>query len=173
MFQHIVTHQETHIRLSQQRHARWIRFWKCIKFLNQRSIDGVSKIFSCGGVPDPERGARLILVFFCFSFSKISSHLFKKGSSAGVPASWNVEIGVFPKWNRNSLNSANLINHWNMIWAQFKNHVSHMCLTGTVARPAGSSPFTVMINILPLNSANSVKTFWKNSIVLILIGTTS
>ena len=113
------------------------------------------------------------LFFFCFSFSKISSRLFKKGSSAGVPASWNVEIGVFPKWNRNSLNSANLINHWSMNWAQFKNHVSHMCLTGTVAGAAGSSPFTVMINILPLNSANSVKTFWKNSIVLILIGATS
>ena len=35
--------------------------------------------------------------------------------------------GVFPKWNRNSLNSANsgnLINHWSMNWAQFKDHVS-------------------------------------------------
>ena len=39
--------------------------------------------------------------------------------------------GVFPKCNRNSLNSVNsgkLINQW----AQFKDPVSHMCLAGTV-----------------------------------------
>ena len=45
------------------------------------------------------------------------------------------DIGVFPKWNRNSLkpaNSGNLINNGSMNWAQFKDPVSHMCLTGTV-----------------------------------------
>ena len=44
-------------------------------------------------------------------------------------------IRVFPKWNKNSLNSANsksLINHWSMNWAQFKDPVSHMCLAGVV-----------------------------------------
>ena len=44
-------------------------------------------------------------------------------------------IGIFAKWNRDSLNSANsgkLINHWSMNWAQFKDPVSHMCLAGTV-----------------------------------------
>ena len=44
-------------------------------------------------------------------------------------------IGVFLKWNRNSLNSVNsekLINHWCMKWAQFKDPVSHMCLAGAV-----------------------------------------
>ena len=40
--------------------------------------------------------------------------------------------GVFHKLNRNSLNSGNLINHWNMNWAQFKDPVTHMCLAGTV-----------------------------------------
>ena len=40
--------------------------------------------------------------------------------------------GVFPKWNRNSVNSGNLINHWSMNWAPFKDPVSHMCLTGAV-----------------------------------------
>ena len=41
--------------------------------------------------------------------------------------------GFSPKWNRNSVNSGNLINHWSMNWAQFKDPVSHMCLAGTVA----------------------------------------
>ena len=66
-------------------------------------------------------------------------------------------IGVFSKWNRNSLNlanSANLINHWSMNWAQFKDPASHLCLAGAVVASwsltqdvAGSSPFTVMTNI--------------------------
>ena len=44
-------------------------------------------------------------------------------------------IGVFPKWNRNSLNSANsenLINHGSMNWAQCKDPVFQMCLAGAV-----------------------------------------
>ena len=42
-----------------------------------------------------------------------------------------MSAGVFPKWIRNSVNSANsgnLINHLSMNWAQFKDPVSHMCL---------------------------------------------
>ena len=63
--------------------------------------------------------------------------------------------GVFPKWNGNSVNSGNLINHWNMNWGQFKDPVSHMSLDGAVVQPwsitqemAGSNTFTVMANIL-------------------------
>ena len=41
-------------------------------------------------------------------------------------------LQVLPKWNRNSLNSANRINHINMNWAQIKDPVSHMCLAGAV-----------------------------------------
>ena len=62
-------------------------------------------------------------------------------------------IGVFPKWNRNSMNSAipgNLINHWSMNWSRFKDPVSHMCLAGSVVaswfstqETAGLNPFTV------------------------------
>ena len=44
--------------------------------------------------------------------------------------------------------SVNLINHWSMNWAQFKDPVSHMCLVGTVVASwsltqevAGSNPF--------------------------------
>ena len=43
--------------------------------------------------------------------------------------------GVFPKWKRNSVNSANyenLTNHWNVNWGQFKEHRSYLCLAGTV-----------------------------------------
>ena len=68
----------------------------------------------------------------------------------------------------NSANSVNLINHSRMNWAQFKDLVCHVCLAGTVVASwsltqevAGSSPFAVKTNILPLNS---VKTFRKNSI---------
>ena len=62
-----------------------------------------------------------------------------------------------------------------MNWTQFKDPVSHMCLAGTVVSilvtytrggwVAGSSPFTVMTNILSVNSANSVKTFRENAVV--------
>ena len=37
--------------------------------------------------------------------------------------------GVFPKWNMNSLNSAN---SGSMNWSQFKYSVSHMCLAGAL-----------------------------------------
>ena len=65
-----------------------------------------------------------------------------------------------------------------MNWSQFKDPVSHMCLAGAVVaflsltqKVAGSSPFTVMTNILSLNSANSLKPFRENSIHLyILLG---
>ena len=57
-----------------------------------------------------------------------------------------------------------------MNWAEFKDPVSHMCLAGAVVASwsltqevAGSSPFTVMTNILSVNVLNSVKTFRKNS----------
>ena len=60
-------------------------------------------------------------------------------------------IGVFPKWIRNSVNSANsgnLINHWSTNWAQFIDPDSHLCLAGTMIASwslteevAGSSPF--------------------------------
>ena len=44
-------------------------------------------------------------------------------------------IGVFPKWEKFSLNSAksgNQINHWSMNWAEFKDPVPHMSCTGAV-----------------------------------------
>ena len=66
-------------------------------------------------------------------------------------------LGDFPKWKRNSENSANsgnLINHWSMSLAQFRDLVSHMCLAGAVVaswsltqEAACSNPFTVVTNI--------------------------
>ena len=47
----------------------------------------------------------------------------------------STEYWSFPLWNRNSLNAANsgkLINHLTITWAQFKDHLSHMCLAGAV-----------------------------------------
>ena len=48
----------------------------------------------------------------------------------------------------NSANSGNLINHWSMNWAQFKDPMSHMCLAGTMVafwsftqEVIGSKPF--------------------------------
>ena len=62
--------------------------------------------------------------------------------------------GVFPKWNANSMNSVNLINHWSMNQDLFKYLVSHMCLAGAVValwfltqEMAGLNPFAVMRNI--------------------------
>ena len=55
-----------------------------------------------------------------------------------------------------------------MNWVQFKGPVSHMCLAGAVVRwlgGRGSNPYTVMTNILSLNSLDSVKTFRKISTV--------
>ena len=67
--------------------------------------------------------------------------------------------GVFPKWKRNSLNSANLIYHRSMNCGKFKHPVSLMCLadtgsilvsyTGSGSVP-GSNLFTVMTNILSI-----------------------
>ena len=57
-----------------------------------------------------------------------------------------------------------------MNWAQFKDPVSHMCLSGTVVafwsltqEMAGSSPFKVMTNIFVTEFS---ETFRKNSIDL-------
>ena len=59
-------------------------------------------------------------------------------------------IGVFPKWNGNSVNSGNLLNHWSMNWGP----VSHMCIVGAVVASwsltqdvVDSNAFTVMANI--------------------------
>ena len=73
-----------------------------------------------------------------------------------------------------------------MNWVLLKVPVSHMCLAGTVVACCspnqeclvgrGSSTFTVMTNILSLNSANSVKTFRKTSKInlkLVLISWTN
>ena len=58
-----------------------------------------------------------------------------------------------------------------MTWAQFKDHVSHMCLTDAVVASwsltqevAGLSPSTVMTN-----SENSVKTSRENSNVAVVL----
>ena len=66
-------------------------------------------------------------------------------------------IGVFPKWNGNSVNSTNsgnLINYWGLNCGQFKDPVSHLCLAGDVVASwsltqemAALNPFTVMTNI--------------------------
>ena len=55
---------------------------------------------------------------------------------------------IFPKWNGNSVNSWNLINHWSMNWSQFKNPVYHLCLAGSVVasrsltlKATGLNPF--------------------------------
>ena len=76
--------------------------------------------------------------------------------------------GVFPKWNRNSMNSGNLLNHWSINWSQFKDPVSHMCLAGAVLASwpltqevAGSNHVTVMKNICLLNSLNSKKYIYR------------
>ena len=44
-------------------------------------------------------------------------------------------IGFFHKWKANSVNSAhseNLINYWSMNWAQFKDSLCYLCLSGAV-----------------------------------------
>ena len=60
-----------------------------------------------------------------------------------------------------------------MNWAQFKDPVSHMCVDGVVVASwsltqevAGSSLFTVMINIFVTEFYDSVKTFKENSITI-------
>ena len=70
----------------------------------------------------------------------------------------------------NSADSGNLINHWTMNWAQFKDPVSHMCLVGTVVTSwsltqevAGSSPFAVVTNTFATEFAKFSETLKKNS----------
>ena len=78
-----------------------------------------------------------------------------------------VELSLNPV---NSANSGNLINLWSMNLAQFKDSVSHMCLSGTVVASwfltqevAGSSLFIVMTNIFVTKFNEFSKTFKKNS----------
>ena len=56
-----------------------------------------------------------------------------------------------------------------MNWVQFKNRISHMCLTGTVVaswslaqKVVGSNPFTVMISIFVTDFAEFSEKFRKN-----------
>ena len=73
----------------------------------------------------------------------------------------------------NSVNSGNLINHWSMNWAQFKDFASHIYLAGIVVASwsltqevAGWQVQALLLQrqiFLSLNSLNSVKTFRKNS----------
>ena len=47
----------------------------------------------------------------------------------------NFVIGIFPKWVRNSMNSANsqnLINHLRLNWTPFNNPLCYLCLAGTL-----------------------------------------
>ena len=82
--------------------------------------------------------------------------------------------GVFPKWERNSMNLANLMNHWSMNWSQFKYPVFHMCLAGAVVTTfwsltqevVGLNPSAVVTNILSLNLLNSVKHLGKTQMKL-------
>ena len=62
-----------------------------------------------------------------------------------------------------------------MNWSQFKDPVSHMCLSGTVVVPwsftqevAGSSHFTVMTNIFVTEFSEFSKTFKRNSSVIFI-----
>ena len=80
---------------------------------------------------------------------KLSYAILFSSPASNLTARWGIFRGnwllidfndnrVFRKWNRNSLNSlnstnsGNLINHWSMNWAKFKDPVCHMCLAGTV-----------------------------------------
>ena len=54
----------------------------------------------------------------------------------------------FSEISVNSVNAANLINHWSVYWGQFKDDISHMWLAGAVVAswsltqgPTGSNPF--------------------------------
>ena len=75
------------------------------------------------------------------------------------------KLEFFLHWPELSLNSGNLINHWNMNWAQFKDSAFHMWLAGTVVASwsltqevEGSSPFTVMKRFLVTEFAEIGKT---------------
>ena len=75
----------------------------------------------------------------------------------------------------NSANSGNLINHWSMNWAQFKDPVFRMCLVGAVVaswsltqQVAGWQVRALLMEwqiVLSLNSGKSLKTFRENSIL--------
>ena len=73
-----------------------------------------------------------------------------------------------------SLNSGNLINHWSINWAQFKDPPCYPYFVGTAVASwsltqevAGSNSLFKNIIFLSLNSLNSVKTFGENSITIL------
>ena len=73
----------------------------------------------------------------------------------------------------NSTNLGNLINHWSMNWAQFKDPVSHMCLAGAVVASWSLTQEwqvrALLLNwkiFLSLNSLNSVKHLEKTPILV-------
>ena len=81
---------------------------------------------------------------------------------------WTVEN--FLNGAETSLNSGNLMNHWSMNWAQFKDPVSHMCHASAVVASwpltqevADSGPFTVMTSIFVTEFAEFSETLRKNS----------
>ena len=80
-------------------------------------------------------------------------------------------IGVFPKWSRTFIKFSEFVESDKSLKQEqrWRDPVSHVCLAGAVVASlsltqevAGSSPFTVMTNILSLNLLNSVKTFRNN-----------
>ena len=66
---------------------------------------------------------------------KVSCSVRIQKSCSVIVTAKHVDNGVFPKWNKNSGNSGNLINHWSITWAQFKDPVSNMSLAGAVVAP--------------------------------------
>ena len=76
-------------------------------------------------------------------------------SNSSVSQALLLNNGVFPKRIRNSVNSANsenLINHWSLNCAQFKDPVSQVCHAGTLVasrsltqKLTGLSPFTAFV----------------------------
>ena len=47
-------------------------------------------------------------------------------------APWTLANGVFPKWQANSMNSRDVINHWSINLDQFKDPDSHISIAVTV-----------------------------------------
>ena len=65
--------------------------------------------------------------------------------------------GVFPKWNGNSVNSANMINYWRKNWDQFKDPLPYPCLARPVVAPWSLTlEVTGTNNILYNNFANEL-----------------
>ena len=105
-------------------------------------------------------------------------HTIKRTKKA-IPVQFDLRetIGVFPKWNRNLLNSVNtgilkITEAWNVLNLNILSlHVSCWCCGSTLLSSTvggwvvSSSPFTVMTNIFVTKftefSLNSVKTFRK------------